>query len=150
MTKRLRQFILQLPGVNSYCDCETLCSQIEVEHVMPRKILMQRLDLKEFKIANRDPHNLYKCCHMLNSEKGSLVLDKYLGYEFGGMLARSCLYMDSRYLLNFEPELIKTWNNLSSFYPPFHFEYSRSKIIAEYTGNVNPFIDDYNKLYNRY
>ena len=61
------------------------------------------------------------------------------------MLARSCLYMNSAYKLKFNDDMIKKWENLSLFYPPFHFEYSRSKIIYRYTGKYNPFIDEYNK-----
>ena len=136
-----RNFILNLPGFNSYCNCDKLCSAIQIEHVMPRRVLKKS---KQFSIADKDPHNLYRCCHVLNREKGSLVLGQgYHGNEFGGMLARSCLYMNYKYDLKFHFKTVTTWNNLSLFYPPFEFEYRRSEIIKEKIGNANIFIDEF-------
>lgn len=144
MRKSLRKFILELPGANSYCECQFPCSKIEIEHVYPKSLLKAKLDKKLFAKANQNPHNLYKCCSYLNRKKSSLLLgEPYVRDEFNGMLARACLYMDYTYNLNNTDRTISTWTNYSLLYPPFPFEYERSKKIYEYTGSSNIFIDLY-------
>lgn len=139
-----RKFILELPGIASYCNCEKLCSKLEIEHVYPKILLKKKLDRKLFLIANSDPHNLFSCCSYLNKQKGYSLLGKnYDAGIFNGMLARSCLYMNFSYNLKTEKEIVTIWNNYSLLYPPFSFEYERSEIIGKYTGKVNPFIVNY-------
>ena len=143
--KVLREFILSLPGTNSYCECENPCSNIEVEHVIPKKELKDRIDKKLYLKAVNDPHNLFRCCSYLNRQKGCQVLGSTLesdiDFQYYGMLSRSCLYMDHMYNLKFNPLLIHKWVNFSTLFPPFNFERERNKLIYEKTGKINIFID---------
>lgn len=142
MRQRYRKFILDLPGTNSYCNCEEPCSPIEIEHAYPRALLKRKLDRRTFLIANKDPYNLHKCCRNINSKKGNYLLGKtYFGDEFSGMIARSCLYMDETYSLQNDTKLVKMWNNFSLMYPPFETEFDKAEIIKKHTGKSNFFID---------
>ena len=153
MRQSLKKFILSLPGPKSYCHCESVCSNIEIEHVLPKSILKKTLIRKTFKEANRDPHNLYTCCSKLNRDKALLLGQNYVAYDFSGMLGRSCLYMNYAYGLNIKDRIVNTWNNFSLLYPPLPFEYERAKIIYLKTGKRNTFIDMYktdNGTYEHY
>lgn len=144
MKPKLRKFILELPGPISYCDCNSLCSKPEIEHVYPKMLLRKKLSGKLFISANKDPHNLFKSCSQINRKKGCLLLgDGFDAYEFNGMLARSCLYMNYTYSLETDKTIILRWRNFSLLYPPLHFEYERSHMIKESFNHSNPFIDLY-------
>lgn len=141
----MRRFILQLPGVSSYCNCSKLCSALELEHAYPKSLLKRKLNRSDFLKANKDPHNLHKCCSKMNRLKANHLLGKAYFHEFSGIIARSCLYMNETYSLKTESKLVKKWNNLSLIYPPLQDELERSKIIEEEIGIVNYYIEKYRK-----
>ena len=139
----MRRFVLQLPNVSSYCDCQKLCSPAEVEHAYPRSLLKKKLSKKVFLEANKDLHNLHKCCRNVNRLKADSLLGKTYFREFSGIIARSCLYMDETYSLKTSPDLIKKWYNLSLIYPPSETELERAEKIEERTGKSNYYIEQH-------
>lgn len=152
MKKGLRNFILNLPGPpSSYCTCNKLCSDVEIDHVVPQKFLKENIN-KKLENALNDPHNLYRCCSHKNREKGHSLLNKKkeAGDDFSGLLARSYLYMIWKYNIEISKEIlteIKTMNNLHS---PFIFERNREAEIKYYTGQGNPFINCYPTIKDKY
>ena len=137
----MKRFIRNLPGVSSYCDCLTICSSIEVEHAYPRSLLKRKLCRSDYLIANKDMHNLHKCCSILNRMKYNYLLgDNYIADEFSGIIARSCLYMDDEYKLQTSSTLVNAWYNFSLLYPPLENELARVKLIEEKTGKINRFV----------
>jgi endonuclease I len=145
MKKNIKKFVLELPGpTSSYCSCNIACSIIDIDHVMPKSILIKKVNNEKITGILNDPNNLYRCCKNKNRQKGNLILcDSYPENEYGGLMARSMLYMNSKYKLKFRSDLVKKWESLSNLYPPYPFEKSRSLRIGSYTGNPNPFIDFY-------
>ena len=139
MRTQIRKFVLSLPGPKSYCDCENLCSKVELEHVLPKFIIKKQGVTS--KTALNDPHNLYSCCSYINRNKGCKVVGvDYDCAEFNGILSRSCLYMNQQYNLKVDKNWIRTWKNFALYYPPHEFEYERNEIIYQQTGIVNPFL----------
>lgn len=137
-----RRFILSLPGPVSYCSCDSLCSQLTLEHVLPKSFIKTRTCQNQFKLANRDPHNLFSCCQLLNSEKSNHILGvSYDAEEHSGRLARACLHMNEHYRLATNPDWVQIWKNFSLLYPPDSAEYLRNELITEKTGIKNRFID---------
>ena len=144
MKKNIRNFVLNLPGLNSYCNCEFPCSPIEIEHALPKSLLKKQLNTKTFKIANTDAHNLFRCCSQLNREKSNNLLgENYFPDEYSGMLARACLHMTFTYNMKFDEKLIRRWKNYSIMYRPEQFEYERARIIYLETRKLNYFITRY-------
>lgn len=137
-----RRFILELPGPASYCSCDSICSGLEIEHVLPKSFIKRRTSPKKFSQANRDPHNLFSCCQILNREKSHFILGvDYDAEEHNGRLARACLHMNAHYNLGSEDWWVKVWNNYSLLYPPEPTEYARNRIIYEKTGVRNKYIE---------
>ena len=154
----MKRFIRNLPGVSSYCNCTKPCSPIEVEHAYPRSLLKHRLKRNLFIEANQDMHNLHKCCSKLNRLKANYLLGNsnfnqnngnlhqgnninIIEDEFNGLIARSCLYMNDKYSLDTDKQLVLSWLNYSLLYPPLENELERHKIIYEKTGSINYFIN---------
>lgn len=154
MQESAKKFVLRLPGPkSSYCSCERLCSGVNVDHVVPKKELKNRIKhTKRYHSAVNDPHNLYRCCVLINREKGcDLLEEKHSGNEFAGLMARAYLYMNSEYQLGFSETQLEIWKGMSVLHEPFPFERKRSLLIAAYSGNNNPFIDYYpSTLHSRY
>ena len=130
----MRKFVLNLPGpLSSYCRCKYPCSPIEIDHVMPKKLLKLKIkNSEELSKAMNDPNNLYSCCSKKNRKKGHLILnEKNPGDEFNGLKARSSLYMNYKYSLNFNSKLISIWKTYSYNFPPYEFEKKRAELISE-------------------
>jgi endonuclease I len=144
MRKTTRSFVLSLEGPPcSYCTCNRLCSRMEMDHVLPKVYLKSKIIRSDIlSVALNDPHNLYRVCNRKNSEKAATLLsDSVAGDEFSGMKARSYLYMNWRYGLNMDQYLLSSVKSMSLMHRPFNFEIRRSKEIAHYTSQGNPFIE---------
>ena len=138
--KSLRTFIQLVPGPQSYCKCDTLCSPVTIEHVIPKSLVKKSHNPS---VAN-DLHNIYPCCLKMNQRKGSKLFgEDFLlndGLPITGSLSRACLYMQDVYELPIDQYTVSLWNTLDDFYPPENYEYERNEIIYERTGFYNPFI----------
>jgi len=141
----MKQLIKSLPGPKSYCNCNQLCSPMELEHVMPKKVLRERLEGKLLKKAFNDPHNIYNCCRKINRKKDCLIpIIEFNKPYFNGLLSRSCLYMNHCYNLGFDRETINRWKISSLLHEPTDSEIKRSRIISKNTiYPINEYIDDY-------
>lgn len=140
--KNLRNFILVLPGPQSYCKCEKLCSPLTIEHVVPKSFIKN--SNLSVKVAN-DLHNIYPCCSKMNSDKGSMLFGK--DFLFGdnisdhtGALSRACLYMHDKYNLQIDRTTLSIWKGLDEMYYPQEFEIIRNDMIYRKTGNNNNFL----------
>lgn len=145
MSRRgLRNFVRLLPGPQSYCTCENLCSQLTIEHVIPKSLIKQAG--RNPGVAN-DLHNIYPCCKNLNQKKGSLLFGKDFlladGSQHTGALARSCLYMYDQYELPIDSRVVSLWKVFNDNYVPEEFEYHRNEIIYNKTGTTNPYFENY-------
>jgi hypothetical protein len=132
--KNMREYILSLDGPPcSYCVCSKICTVAQIDHVVPKFLLKRKiLDKELLKQAMRDPHNLYRVCQRKNSEKGSSILSiQEAGDEFSGMKARSYLYMNKKYRLNFSHEYVELLKTIDRLHEPFPFEIRRAKKIME-------------------
>lgn len=150
MTKRLKNFIISLPGPQSYCKCKTLCSPLEVEHVIPSSLLKRQLTKSVFKRAKKDYHNLYTCCSAMNLQKGSMLFGKDFVFDnlksyHTGPLARACLHMTDTYRLNVDPITYTTWKVLDENHYPHDFEYERNELIIERGGDPQLYLDKLDK-----
>ena len=134
MNKNIRGFVLQLPGPKSYCNCIDYCSKLEVDHVIPKKILKEQLNGKILKKSLNDKHNLYSCCQKLNRIKGMKIFGKdfILTNSSNGKLARSSLYMHWKYNLKIDIYILNNWDKYNELFPPDKYEYKRSKLIKNY------------------
>ena len=144
MRRGMRGFILSLEGPPcSYCFCNKLCGDAEIDHVVPQFYLKNKISNRKFLFdAINDPHNMYRVCHDQNSRKGKYLLSiKASEFEFAGLMARSYLYMNSTYHLQFDSYFLETLKYLSTFHPPFPYEVRRSRQISQYTGHINTFIE---------
>lgn len=146
MKSSVRKLVHKLPGPLSYCGCMKVCDgqALQMDHVLPKKFLNERLRNREFKKAINDPHNIYRCCGKLNRKKSF----KILGVDFSsthnnGFLARACLYMNSRYELGVGKDLMETWKWMSLLDHPHKFEYGRNKEIFEFCKDNNQYISDF-------
>lgn len=140
----MRKFTLSLPGPFSYCKCARPCSQLQLDHVIPKVVLKKKCSA----VSNNDLHNLYSCCSRLNLSKSALILGKnYFIGDDEGRLARACLYMNYTYKLKFPDYLVSTWKNMSLTHPPKVYEIKRAELIKCYNGKSNIFIEEfpYNK-----
>lgn len=142
MSRRgLKNFIRLLPGPQSYCKCENLCSEVTIEHVIPKSLIKQAGYRSN---VSNDLHNIYPCCKNLNQEKGSLLFGKDFLFEEGsyhtGALARTCLYMYDKYDLPINTKVVSLWREFDNNYMPEEFEYHRNKIIYRKTGTTNPYL----------
>lgn len=141
----MRKFIRTIPGPMSYCNCVKGCSEIQVDHVVPKSFLKSNIkNPKNLARAVNDGHNMYTCCENINQSKD----DKLLGVNFtagknNNHLARSALYMNSTYDLNVDQEVLHTWEVMSMEMEPWEFEILRSKLIKDRQGEGNKFIDMY-------
>lgn len=140
----LKNFIRLLPGPFSYCSCTRPCSPLEIEHVVPRKILKTS---NRYAAAARDPHNLFMCCRQINQSKnhqiyghGFFIDDQFSRHH--GALARACLYMTDVYELRFPPHIIQYWFLQHKDHPPHAFEWYRQEYIFERTLKRNHYLDD--------
>lgn len=141
MKKSVKKIVKALPGPFSYCRCKSPCSPQEVDHILPVRVLREKLSGDKYKLALNDPHNLHNCCSKLNRTKSDLVFgEKTIGDCFSGILSRACLYMNYTYKLDMGPELIDTWKWKSLLNKPYSFEYERDFIIFKHTKNRNRFI----------
>ena len=142
MKKSIRQLVLNLKGPSSiYCNCNSPCSKLEIDHVVPRWYL-KKVIKTELKSAITDPHNLYRCCNIMNRNKGALMLDiKFKSQEISGLMSRSYLYMNWRYNMYLDPSSLFYLKTISKNNQPFPFEVERSKKIFLKTGVFNPFIN---------
>ena len=142
--KRMKSFVMALQGPHcSYCTCGALCSSGTVDHVVPRDFIYKNLRKRDLlNEALHDPHNLFRVCDRKNAEKGNSILDdKLAGDEFSGLKARSYLYMNSRYGLNYNPYFLSQLKSYSLMHRPFLFEIRRSREISQYIGHVNSFVE---------
>ena len=146
MNKSIRSFVLKLPGPKSYCNCKVYCSKLEVDHVIPQKLLKTQLNGKILKKSLKDKHNLYSCCQKMNRRKGMKIFgdDFILTNKFNGRLARSSLYMKWKYNLVIDYHIIQNWENYSQMFPPDKYEYKRSKLIKTY----NPVLESYSDKFS--
>lgn len=140
MKKSIKNFIFSLPGPQSYCKCDKLCSMHTVDHVIP-KAYIKKTYKKVDRYAN-DLHNLYPCCKKLNFEKGSNIFGK--DFLFGidqsyhtGPLSRACLYMYDVYELPVEGKIVALWRELDKVHKPQEFEIIRNDMIYERIGVDN-------------
>ena len=143
MRKNTRSFILTLTGPpSSYCTCNKLCSDLEIDHVVPQKFLKEKIyNRKNLISAINDPHNIYRCCSIENRKKGhSLLKDEFAGNEFSGLKARSYLYMIWKYNMKIEKPFIESLNTMNRLHSPFKYEKKRSLEILSNNGQRNPFI----------
>lgn len=141
----LRSFIELLPGPQSYCKCQSLCSQLTIEHVIP-KSLIKRSGLS--KSCANDLYNIYPCCSRLNGDKGSLIFGKDFLFNSDnsnhtGALSRTCLYMYEKYNLSIDTKTVSLWRELDKVHVPQEFEITRNDIIYRKTGVYNPFLMDH-------
>ena len=144
MKKNVKLFIQSLPGPQSYCKCEKLCSPLEIEHVVPNALLRKH---DNFGMSTSDPNNLYTCCKKMNRQKNTklfgkdFVLDNEMSYHTGP-LARACLHMLDAYELNIPRETVALWEILDQNHIPQDFEYERDDLIIEKTGRGNMYLED--------
>lgn len=140
-----KKFIKLLPGPQSYCKCESLCSPLTVEHVVPKAFIKK--SGRSMETAN-NLHNLYPCCSKLNGDKGSMlfgkdfVLDNETSYHTGP-LARSCLFMYDYYDLPVDKKVVALWRVLDEVHPPEEFEFMRNDIIYQRSKIDNHHISKY-------
>jgi len=141
----LRTFIRSLPGPKSYCKCETLCSQLTIEHVVPKSFIKRAGHTNK---AANDLHNIYPCCQKLNGIKSNklygknFILDEKNSYHVGA-LARACLYMYDEYNLPFDGKTVAMWRILDYNYPPKLFELTRNDKIVELKGTKNHYLSSW-------
>jgi hypothetical protein len=145
MKKNIKKFVLELPGPNSsYCRCRNACSKLEIDHVMPKKILRQKIKNKRLIEAFNDPHNLYKCCLIKNRRKSCSILTfENSNNVSDGLMARSLLYMNDKYSLKFNLKTVSVWEKISIKCPPEYFEIERSSIIQTKFKISNSFIKSF-------
>lgn len=144
MSKNHRLIIKKLPGPISYCDCKKLCSRVEIDHVIP-KSLLKRKTSRRFSSANRNMHNLHRCCHKVNNPKSAALIG--LNYTTGllihdSYLARIALYMDEKYDLLDYKHIVKL-KEISLTHKPFDYEIERNRIVTDIQGDNNDFITDF-------
>jgi len=137
-----KNFIRFLPGPQSYCKCTSLCSQVTVEHVIPKSLIKSSGLAKG--CAN-DLHNLYPCCSKLNGDKGSLIFGKDFVFNndysnHTGALARASLYMYDKYELPIDKKTVALWRVLDKVYVPKEFEIIRNNMIYDITKNDNNYL----------
>ena len=58
-------------------------------------------------------------------------------------LARSALYMDWKYSLDVDLDMIFRWKYMAVQFDPCEFELERNELIKEFQGNDNPFVSDF-------
>ena len=153
MRKFTRNFILKLSGPpSSYCTCNKPCSDIEMDHVVPQKYLRENIsDRKKLNDALNDPYNIYRCCSIKNRKKGHKLLSNDIaGDEFAGLMSRSYLYMNWRYKMKINKDLLATLKCMDRLHSPFTYEKKRSEEIKEYNGQTNPFIYCYQETKDHY
>jgi len=146
----VRKLVNTLPGNISYCSCNIICSNSNVEHVIPISFLRKNINNTNIKTAVNDMHNLHKCCETANTLKGCGILGqtyKTSDQNIDSYLARSALYMDWKYKIlsnnNTTDKLLSTWKLMALETKPFPFEHERNEIIKDVQGNDNPFISKY-------
>ncbi len=144
MFKKSKQIVRELPGFTSYCSCTKLCSNLEVDHMIPKHFLKKKLVNGTFNQANSDMHNLFRCCNRINNPKGH----KLLGVDWDAgdhstYLARTALYMDMQYDLGVPEDLLLVWKEMALRTDPLEFEHERNEIIKHKQGRDNPFISEF-------
>jgi len=152
MNKGIKTFVLELPGPpSSYCNCKIICSSLEIDHAMPKKILKEIKNRNKRLEALNDPNNLYRCCLSKNRKKSDSILnEKNPGNPFNGIISRSLLYMNHEYSLNFNSKFVSLWKGYSLMFPPYEFEKKRNLEIGSYYGKFNPFIFQHDSSYNKF
>lgn len=153
MSRKAKSVVRNLPGFTSYCECLKSCSNVEVDHVIPRKFLRDNLEPTHYKKAEWDMHNLYRCCFKINNPKSHKIIGQnwQAGNGHDSYLARAALYMDWKYGLEVSEDLLLQWKVMALSVDPLRDEKERNKIITEIQGHSNPFIEEYPKkiiLYN--
>ena len=140
----VKRIVRELPGFTSYCSCTSMCSNTEVDHLIPKSFLSKTLMNGYFRNANKDMHNLYRCCTNINRPKGKKMLGiDWDAEDHNAYLARSALYMDMKYELGVSEELLLVWKEMAIKVEPLEFEFVRNEIIIGHQNNDNPFISEY-------
>lgn len=140
----VKRIVRELPGFKSYCSCTTMCSNMEVDHLIPKSFLSKVLVNGHFRNANQDMHNLFRCCTTINRPKSNLMLGvDWDAGDHNGYLARSALYMDMQYELSISDETLIKWKEMAIRIEPLEFEFVRNEIIIGHQNNDNPFISEY-------
>ena len=127
-------------------------NDLTAEHIFPQSFT------KNYKKANKDMHNIYLTKYYTNNLRSNYKFsEKYL-YDnkkiyipcnnSKGMIARSIIYMKHTYpLLNISCVInyndLILWNKL---YPPNDYEINKNKVIINYQGNSNIFIENHELL----
>lgn len=145
MKHRVKKLVKELPGLHSYCLCTKPCSGLNVDHVVPKSYLRRQLSASAFNHADRDMHNLFRCCINMNQDKAAKMLgdDYRVEGAHNSYLARSALYMDWKYGLGSPEDLILEWKLMALESPVFEFETQRNEIIKSIQKSDNPFISEH-------
>jgi hypothetical protein len=149
----IKKAVHSFPGNISYCSCSIICTNPNIDHVIPISFLRKNINSTNIKTAVNDMHNLYKCCEIENRLKGCGILGQtYITSDktIDSYLSRSALYMDWKYgILSKNPgsnkseKLLSKWKLMALEIKPFFFERERNEIIKDIQGNDNPFISKY-------
>ena len=145
MKHKFKGIVRNLPGPQSYCKCDKLCSKLEVEHVIPKEILKKH---PQFNQSFIDLNNLYTCCKRMNRQKGTDLFGKHFMLDneksfHTGALARACLHMNEVYSLKIDKKIVAIWKELHQNHAPHDFEFERDEIIYEITQRGNIYLEDY-------
>lgn len=146
MKQSTRKIVRSLPGPFSYCNCINPCTNLEVEHVIPKSLLVRQIKHRKSQIISiNDPNNLYMCCSKINKIKYSYLFGKDFflskNNKANGRLARSSLYMKWKYKLYIDEKTLNFWENQNILFPTEDFEIKRTRIIKTF----NPVIESYNE-----
>ena len=147
MRREIKKIVKKLPGSFSYCKCETPCSQLTVEHLLPIKLLKNKIKSKNtLNEAKNDMYNLYSCCQKINQAKAAKIFGKDFHHnELEGPFSRSCLYMNNKYKLNLDSNIVEKWKFMSNNSPPFNFEKHRAFVIQTCSFKTNHYIESFNE-----
>lgn len=158
MRQSVKKVVRKLPGLTSYCSCVKSCSNVEVDHLIPKFLLKQKSN--QYNKSINDMHNLFRCCTKINNPKGCKILgddwvvskdndwvvskdNNDLAYVHNSYLARAALYMDMQYDLNVSKDLLLIWKNMALQTEIFEFEKQRHNIIKTHQKTENPFITEF-------
>ena len=152
MKQSVKKIVRELPGLTSYCACLKTCTNVEVDHVIPKHLLKKSL-VKNVLFENpqkslynksiNDMHNLYRCCTKMNRPKSNKILGQnWDAKEHNSYLARAALYMDMQYELNVSEDLLLIWKNMALQTEVLDFEKERNDIIMSHQNQSNPFITE--------
>jgi hypothetical protein len=129
-------------------------NDLTAEHIFPQSFT------KNYKKANKDMHNIYLTKYYTNNLRSNYKFSENLlssnksnkiyipCNNSKGMIARSITYMkytypllNVSYVINYNDLIL--WNKL---YPPSDYEIMKNKVITNYQGNSNIFIENHELL----